>query len=80
MKWKFHVLFCREVRDLSLSYLTEERLEIQSIADDVSSKYVPPHVNIFYCLGGLTFTCFIIQVATGFAMVRNVIKLGYWRS
>jgi len=76
MKWKFHVLFCREVRDLSLSYLTEERLEIQSIADDVSSKYVPPHVNIFYCLGGLTFTCFIIQVATGFAMVRNAIKLG----
>ena len=46
----------------------EERLEIQSIADDVSSKYVPHHVNIFYCLGGLTFTCFIIQVATGFAM------------
>jgi cytochrome b6 len=43
-------------------------LEIQSIADDVSSKYVPPHVNIFYCLGGITFTCFIIQVATGFAM------------
>ena len=79
MKWKFHVLFCREVRDFSLSYLTEERLEIQSIADDISSKYVPPHVNIFYCLGGLTFTCFIIQVATGFAMVRNVIKLGYWR-
>ena len=29
----------------------EERLEIQSIADDISSKYVPPHVNIFYCLG-----------------------------
>jgi len=24
-----------------------ERLEIQSIADDVTSKYVPPHVNIF---------------------------------
>ncbi|MEB3208140.1 MAG: cytochrome b6, partial [Synechococcus sp.] len=23
----------------------EERLEIQSIADDISSKYVPPHVN-----------------------------------
>nr|YP_010700144.1 cytochrome b6 [Euglena agilis]WCH63290.1 cytochrome b6 [Euglena agilis] len=45
----------------------EERLEIQAIADDVS-KYVPPHVNIFYCLGGITFTCFIIQVATGFAM------------
>ena len=46
----------------------EERLEIQAIADDISSKYVPPHVNIFYCLGGITLTCFIIQVATGFAM------------
>jgi len=59
----YHVLFFREY-----TYLSEERLEIQAIADDVSSKYVPPHVNIFYCLGGITFTCFIIQVATGFAM------------
>lgn len=46
----------------------QERLEIQAIADDVSSKYVPPHVNIFYCIGGITFTCFLVQVATGFAM------------
>ena len=46
----------------------EERLEIQAIADDITSKYVPPHVNIFYCLGGITFTTFLIQVATGFAM------------
>lgn len=46
----------------------EERLEIQSIADDITSKYVPPHVNIFYCLGGITLTCFLLQVATGFAM------------
>jgi cytochrome b6 len=46
----------------------QERLEIQAIADDITSKYVPPHVNIFYCLGGNTLTCFIVQVATGFAM------------
>ncbi len=46
----------------------EERLEVQAIADDITSKYVPPHVNIFYCLGGITLTCFIVQVATGFAM------------
>jgi len=46
----------------------DERLDLQALVDDVSEKYVPPHVNIFYCLGGLTFTCFIIQVATGFAM------------
>jgi cytochrome b6 len=37
----------------------EERLEVQAIADDISSKYVPPHVNIFYCLGGLVFTSFL---------------------
>uniref|UniRef100_A0A0A0KXF0 Cytochrome b/b6 N-terminal region profile domain-containing protein n=1 Tax=Cucumis sativus TaxID=3659 RepID=A0A0A0KXF0_CUCSA len=34
----------------------------------MTSKYVPPHVNIFYCLGGITITCFLVQVATGFAM------------
>jgi hypothetical protein len=27
----------------------EERLEIQSIADDILAKFVPAHVNIFYC-------------------------------
>nr|YP_009519085.1 cytochrome b6 [Callipsygma wilsonis]AYC65006.1 cytochrome b6 [Callipsygma wilsonis] len=46
----------------------ESRLEIQMIADDITSKYVPPHVNIFYCFGGITFTLFLVQVATGFAM------------
>nr|YP_010337933.1 cytochrome b6 [Timspurckia oligopyrenoides]UNJ17518.1 cytochrome b6 [Timspurckia oligopyrenoides] len=46
----------------------QERLEIQAIADDFTSKYVPPHVNIFYCFGGITLTCFIMQVASGFAM------------
>ena len=53
----------------------EERLEIQSIADDISSKYVPPHVNIFYCIGGITFTCFLVQVATGFAMTTVLVGL-----
>ncbi len=43
----------------------QERLEIQDITDDVTSKYVPPHVNIFYCLGGITLVCFLIQFATG---------------
>lgn len=46
----------------------EERLEIQALTDDVTSKYVPPHVNIFYCFGGITLVCFLIQFATGFAM------------
>ncbi|KAK3126480.1 hypothetical protein QOZ80_7AG0557240 [Eleusine coracana subsp. coracana] len=46
----------------------EERLEIQAIADDTTSKYIPPHVNIFYFLGGITLTCFLGQGSTGFAM------------
>jgi cytochrome b6 len=46
----------------------EERLDLQEIADDITTKYVPPHVNIFYCLGGITLVCFLIQFATGFAM------------
>uniref|UniRef100_UPI003001B919 cytochrome b6 n=1 Tax=Cephaleuros diffusus TaxID=1519597 RepID=UPI003001B919 len=46
----------------------EERLEISAIQEDITSKYVPPHVNIFYCLGGIVFTSFLVQVATGFAM------------
>ena len=46
----------------------EERLELQSIADDILSKYVPAHVNIFYCFGGIVLTAFIIQAATGFGL------------
>ena len=46
----------------------EERLELQSISDDVLSKFVPAHVNIFYCFGGLVLTSFILQVASGFAL------------
>jgi cytochrome b6 len=46
----------------------EERLEIQSIADDILAKFVPAHVNIFYCLGGVLLVSFIFQAASGFAL------------
>ncbi|KAK8271444.1 hypothetical protein V6Z11_D11G260900, partial [Gossypium hirsutum] len=46
---------------------SKELLKIQAIADDITSKYVPHHVNIFYCLGGITL-CFLVQLVTGFAM------------
>jgi cytochrome b6 len=46
----------------------QDRLEIQAVADDITSKFVPPHVNIFYCIGGITLTSFILQVASGFSM------------
>ncbi len=43
----------------------EERLEIQAVSDDFTSKFVPLHVNIFYCFGGLVFTTFLFQFGTG---------------
>ena len=46
----------------------EEHLCIQSISDDILSKFVPSHVNIFYCFGGLILTSFIFQVGSGFAL------------
>jgi cytochrome b6 len=46
----------------------EERFEIQSIADDILAKFVPAHVNIFYCFGGIMLTSFLFQVGTGFAL------------
>ena len=46
----------------------EERISIQAISDDILSKFVPSHVNIFYCFGGLVLTSFIFQVGSGFAL------------
>ena len=53
---------------MSLYRWIEDRLGIGEIFEDISSKYVPPHVNIFYCFGGLVFTSFLAQVTTGAAM------------
>jgi len=61
-------MFTKEVTDSKIFQWFNDRLEVQAISDDIGSKYVPPHVNIFYCLGGITLTCFLIQFATGFAM------------
>jgi cytochrome b6 len=72
MKGNSHVRFSEG--EFKFTYLNkvydrfEEHLEIQAIADDITSKYVPPHVNIFYCLWGITLTSFLVQVATGSAM------------
>ena len=46
----------------------EERFQVQSIGDDILSKFVPAHVNIFYCFGGIVLTCFLVQAATGFGL------------
>ena len=61
-------MFSKQVTDSKVYDWFQERLEIEALSEDVSSKYVPPHVNIFYCFGGMALTCFLIQFATGFAM------------
>ena len=59
----------KEMTSMAIVYnWLNDRLEIQAVADDITAKYVPPHVNLFYCIGGITLTCFLIQVATGFAL------------
>ena len=67
---------CRLVLTVCKSYVImiliydwcEERLELQGIADDIISKFIPPHVNIFYCFGGVVFTTYIIQIGSGFGL------------
>ena len=61
-------MFTKEVTESKVYKWFNDRLEIEAISEDIASKYVPPHVNIFYCLGGITLVCFVIQFATGFAM------------
>ena len=43
-----------------------DRLALQEILDDVSSKFVPPHVNIFSSFGGTVRTSFLPRSATAF--------------
>ena len=47
----------------------EERLEVQGIVDDVLSKFVSLHVNIFYCFFCVVFTMFLLQVIPKFCML-----------
>lgn len=46
----------------------EERLEVSSPSDEVIEKAVPPHVNVFYCLGGVILTSLLFQISTGFSL------------
>ncbi|MGL6282543.1 MAG: cytochrome b6, partial [Microcoleaceae cyanobacterium] len=44
-------MFTKQVTESKTYKWFDERLDMQAIDDDISSKFVPPHVNIFYCLG-----------------------------
>ena len=46
-------------------------LALQEILDDVNSNFVPAHVNIFYCFGGLVLTSCLSAVANIKAIVEH---------
>jgi cytochrome b6 len=43
----------------------EERLEAQTLLDASATKYVPPHVGLFYCFGGLVLMALLVQFGSG---------------
>lgn len=48
--------------------LFEGCVKIQTIANDITNKYPPLPVNIFYCLEGIKLV-FLVQVAPGFIII-----------
>ena len=48
---------------------SEEGLEIQCIGDEILGKLVPPHVNIFYCFGGVVSLLLLFQIISGLDLV-----------
>lgn len=57
-----------KIYDILLYNWFEKRLEVQSISDDILSKFVSAHVSIFYCFGGIVLSSFLVQGASGFAL------------
>ena len=41
---------------------SKEKFKLQSVSDDILSKFIFAHVNIFYCFGGIVLITFIPQV------------------
>jgi len=59
-------MFSKQVTDSKVYNWFQERLEIEALAEDVTSKYPTPSISSTALVGWLT--CFLIQFATGFAM------------
>ncbi len=47
----------------------DERLDFRTALSRALKKPVPPHVNFWFCFGGITFLIFLIQVLTGVALL-----------
>lgn len=47
----------------------DRRLDLKEALEAVLKKPVPKHVNFFFCFGGITFLCFLMQVITGILLL-----------
>lgn len=47
----------------------DSRLDFRQALEKVLKKPVPKHINWFFCFGGITFFCFILQVVTGILLM-----------
>lgn len=47
----------------------DERLDFRTALSRALGKPVPPHVNLWFCFGGITFLIFMIQVVTGVGLL-----------
>lgn len=47
----------------------DRRLDLKEALEALLKKPVPKHVNFFFCFGGITFLCFVMQVVTGILLL-----------
>lgn len=47
----------------------DQRLGIRKALEKALKKPIPPHVNFLFCLGGIAFTLFLVQVITGIMLL-----------
>jgi len=43
-------------------------LDFLALVDDVVTKHVPPHIGLFYCLGGIVFMALVAQFTSGLVL------------
>ena len=51
---------------VGLIHWIEERIMIQRYSDGIKNKLIPSHSYLFYCINGILFVFFLLQICTGF--------------
>ena len=51
-----------------MSCLVSHGSSFWALVDDVVTKHVPPHIGLFYCLGGIVFMALVAQFTSGLVL------------